>query len=335
MKAKYSIPYTLDKKLGNTLINLKDPKTGMGIDKKLHLRTLIVSFGAFMLYMFIITKSSLSHFIGLHVGSLGGFILFTLGYVGLCYFGLKTITIPELYGYNAVMPLISYLKRYKNNDIKTASFSEYQNASEITGFVEPTEDGKLRFNTGEYGYLYKVVGTASNNAFSVDREVAINSFEVFLRTLPDDVTYTFITNTSGQKVKKQIHHLIELYDQEQDIKMIGVIAEEIRELAQYIQYNFTSLHQYLLIRAIDKTSLKKADKNLKTFVTLQGGALSMIQRPTPENQVLLLHNLFSGTTEADDERIKQWLKNDHNTKSEVSTAGGFKNIKLKIKKKEA
>lgn len=121
------------------------------------------------------------------------------------------------------------------------------NGAKITGMLEPTDDGYLRFTDGSYGITYRIVGTASVNAFSVDRENSINSFKTFLQNMPKETTLTFITNTGGQKVERQLKHLFELYNKETNVAIIQYISEEIRELARYVQDNFfciTSIYDY-------------------------------------------------------------------------------------------
>lgn len=321
MKPKYAIPYNINANLFNSKTSLKDDKTGTGFDKKFSVRTLITFIIATVFYGWLVMQSSASKILMPSSGSWSGFILFTVGYVGMAYFSLREISIPEQYGYNVFKPLINWLQIRKKPEVSTKRFDPYMNGAKITGMLEPTDDGYLRFTDGSYGITYRIVGTASVNAFSVDRENSINSFKTFLQNMPKETTLTFITNTGGQKVERQLKHLFELYNKETNVAIIQYISEEIRELARYVQDNFFALHQYMIIRGDSRNALKTAEKQIKSFVQRDGSVISIIERPKPEEERKLFHTIFSGLEYEDNAQLDEFMKQDHYRKSEVEMAG--------------
>ena len=139
--------------------------------------------------------------------------------------------------------------------------------------------------------------------------------------MPKETTLTFITNTGGQKVERQLKHLFELYNKETNVAIIQYISEEIRELARYVQDNFFALHQYMIIRGDSRNALKTAEKQIKSFVQQDGSVISMMERPKPEEERKLFHTIFSGLEYENNAQLDEFMKQDHYRKSEVEMAG--------------
>lgn len=323
IKPSYKIPYTLDPKFGDVKTKLK-MDDGRGIDHAFTVRGLLVSMTAVMVYIYLVFKSHFSDFF--LEGGIFGNILFALGYFGVIYFGLRAISIPGLYGYNILAPLMRYLRRMKDHEVHTESFQLYHGASVFTGMIEPDDQGYLHFRDGSYGQLFKIIGTASNNAFGVDRKRTILSYDNFLRVLPKGATISFITNTGGQNVERQLKHLFDELDTETDQNMLNYIAEEIRELGGYVQNNFVALHQFMLIRSDDKVALKNAVNSIQQFVEQDPSTITVMQHPTPQETVKFFKPLYSGLTHYVNKRLEEFEKKDNYKKSELETAGSLTNV---------
>ena len=315
MKERYHIPYTLDAHFGDVKTKLITD-TGQGIDKEFTVRGLLTTFAAGAFWIYLITHSTI-----FNDGSIPGVILFTIGYAGVCYFGLREISIPGLYGYNILGPLLRYLRRLRSPEIQTASFSPYWNGVEITGMGEPNDQGYLRFKDGSYGIVFKIVGNASNNAFSIDRQNSIDSFKQFLRTLPHATTYSFVTNVGGQNVDRQIAHLFDCYDHEHDANMLDYIAEEIQELGNYVQDNFMALHQYMIIKSDSKTALQNANNQTRIFIDQNADVIAYMERPTPEDEEKFFKSIYGGLENHVNDRLEAFNKEHKNEKSGLETAG--------------
>lgn len=327
-KTGYKIPYTLDPKFGDVKTPLK-MENGQGFDHTFTVRSLLTSIVAIAVWVYLVFNSQYSNFF--QEGSWPGVILFTLGYFGSIYFSLREISIPGLYGYNVLGPLVRYLKRLNHRDIRTESFQHYRPASAFVGMVEPDQNGHLRFRNGDYGMLFKIIGTASYNAFSIDRDKSIVSFEDFLRTLPPSTTYCFITNTGGQNVDNQLKHLFDEYDTETDQNILDDIAEEIRRLGGYVQNNFVALHQFLIIRGDNLTALNNAVQMTRMFIDQGQPAIISMTRPTAKETTNFFKPLYSGLSEYVNKRLEAFRKDDNNRQSELDTAGSL-TIEQSIKK---
>lgn len=321
MKEKYAIPYTIDASFLNARAKLKDDKTGVGFDKKWSVRSILTFIGATVAYGWLVFKSSASKILAPGNGSTVGLILFTIGYVGLMYFGLREISIPQQFGYNVIAPLINYLQIRRHPELSTKRFDPYLNATRITGMLEPTDNGYERYTDGSYAIVYKISGNASYNTFSIDRRTSVDSFNQFLRNMPHKTTLSFITNTAGQKVDEQVTHLIDLLQDEHNISMMAFIQEEIRELTNYVRNNFFALHQYLIIRGDDETALKDADRSIKSFVKSNGSVINVLERLTPAEERNFFKSFFAGVEADQNHLIEEFSKQDHYKKSQVEMAG--------------
>lgn len=321
MKSRYSIPYTLDAHFGDVKTQIK--YDGKGSDHYFTARGIITAFGSTMLYAFTCWSNRSPIKPILEHGNLIGTAMFTLGYFGIMYFALREITIPQQYGFNTIEPFIRYIVNFNHREIKTNSFSPYGNGVRITGIKGTTDKGYLQFNDGSYGVLYKIVGSASYNAFDVDRARTIDGFQNFLRMLPMQTTYAFITNTGGQKADIQLNHLFDELDTETDSNMIDYIAEQIRELGGYVEKEFVSLHQYMIIRGDTLAALMDAINTTEIFIEQDRLALTYMTRPSQDDEVKILKQIYGGLEYHVNQRWAQFKKQDNDKKSEAQTAGSL------------
>lgn len=294
MKSKYKIPYTLDKHLGDAPIQFtsRDGNFKFG-PEDLTLRPFFIIVFSLMAFLGIVFSSSLSPLF--MEGSLWGQLLVVVGYCGLVYFALREISVPGLYGYNVVFPFFNYVTGDRNRIIKTTYEQPYLPVSQLVGMHEPDEKGRLHFNRKEdCAYLFKITGTASNNTFDVDREQTINDYGDFLRSFPENTMISFITNTGGQNVNQQLTHLLDLYDHTTDRLIQSYIGEEIKELYDYVQDNFVTLHQYMLVTAEDTSALDNAVNRIKEFVKQNGMVISSMSIPSKASNYAFFKAIYGG-----------------------------------------
>lgn len=339
MRDRYKVPYTLDAHFGDVKTKLQT-ETGQGLDHEFTVRGLLTMLSAGAIWMYIVTRSTV-----FTDGSILGLILFTLGYMGVCFFGLREISIPGLYGYNIFLPFFRYLKTLQHPRINTASYESYWNGLNITGMGEPTDQGYLRFKDGSYGIVYKIVGDASNSAFDIDKRNSIDAFQQFLRSLPKSVTYTFATNVGGQNVDRQLAHLFDCYDHEQDPNMIDYIVQEIQELGNYVRNNFMALHQFMILKGDDKTAMSNADRLTRIFIEQNAAVIAYMERPTADEEKAFFRSIYSGISRKENERLEEFNKKHKGQKSNLETAGSRvkhqrkniairKSIKIKVAPKK-
>lgn len=324
MKEKYKIPYTLDKHLGDVPIKFTNREGTMSIGPEdLTIRPFLVTVFSGMAYIGLFFSSSLSSLF--LEGSFLGQLLVTIGYAGLVYFSLREISVPGLYGYNVVMPFFNYVTSGRNKLIKTTHEQPYMPVSQLIGMHEPDPKGYLNFNTGtDCGQLFKITGTASNNTFDIDREQTINEFGQFLRIIPENTVVTFVTNTGGQNVNQQLTHLLDLFDRTTDRLMQSYIGEEVKELYNYVQDNFVTLHQYMIITAEDPAALENAVKRIQEFAKQSGMVISSMSIPSKKNNYSFFQSIYAGIQNEKilTERLNKFNQ-QYSEKSDLETAGSL------------
>lgn len=318
MKEKYHIPYTLDKHFGDAEVN--NGKKSIGPDDLTLRPFLITMFSGLAFIYFALTETKTSQIF--LEGSIWGDILITIGYAGIVYFSLREISVPGLYGYNVISPFMNYILGGRNRKIKSGLEQPYVPVSEFVGMREPDKNGQLHFNShNTCARLFKITGTASNNSFSIDRQNTIDEFEIFLNEIPKDATISFITNTGGQNVDRQLMHLIDLADQETDSQINQYIVEEANELAHYIQNNFVTLHQYMLIIGADEAALKNAIKDVIEITRRSNLVISSMAVPSKKANYAFFKSIYGGIQIEKDvvERVAKF-EADNNKKTDLEKA---------------
>lgn len=319
MKEKYKIPYTLDKHLGDAPIRFTN---NIG-PEDLTIRPFFITVFSGMAYIGLFISGPLSNVF--LEGSFLGQLLVTLGYIGLIYFSLREISLPGLYGYNAIIPFFNYITSGRHRFIRTTYEQPYLPVSHFIGMHEPDEKGYIHFNTGEdCGQLFKITGTASNNTFDIDRQQTIDEYGKFLRSFPENTVISFITNTGGQNVNQQLTHLLDLFDRTPDRLMQSYIGEEVKELYNYVQDNFVTLHQYMIVTAEDKAALNNAVNRIKEFAKQNGMVISSMSIPSRNNNYHLFQSIYGGIQNEKvlTERLNKFNKK-YTAKSDLETASSL------------
>lgn len=121
----------------------------------------------------------------------------------------------------------------------------------------------IQFTDGTYGFIYRVVGSASILLFDEDRDAIISRVDSFYRKIGTECEIAFITSKEAQKVYRQIANLKRRYDNlncdDPDLKMLA--EEQFSVLKNDIGGSFRSIHQYMLLKADNKEMLLK-NKNV-------------------------------------------------------------------------
>lgn len=288
-------------------VSMKSDKTGIGVNREFSIREILTWTAAIFILRFILAKPIFSD------GSLIGALIFVVGYFGLVYVFLRQTAIPELYGYQLFKPLVNHVANFKRRQVVTGSFGTYLDGARYTGLGELTNDQQaylqfVRGETGEvvgYGVVYRIVGTASNNRFDADLRRTIDNYSNVLRSLDQSATYSFTTNTGGQRVDRQIAHLFDRLKTETNPDIIALIEDELNKLDSHVRGQFVALHQYLVIRAETRSELATAVRNFRSIISNVGMVIRTFERPNQEDELKILQDVYGGLDiEYVDDRIK-------------------------------
>lgn len=160
--------------------------------------------------------------------------------------------------------LLDYLPN-KNRRIMTRLGSKPYGFMSIVGIKDVEASGIIRYVDGDVGQLYAVVGSASALLFPSDRDAIVRRVDNFWQKVDDEATWCFITTKEPQRVFQQIaaierqHRSLEYRDPD----LLALEQEKLDALVHDVGGQFSSIHQYLLVRAPNMKALKAAHKALR------------------------------------------------------------------------
>lgn len=198
----------------------------------------------------------------------------------------------------SLMALVSYAPK-NAREVLTRKSSNPSQFSAIVGVVDVSEDGLITFNDGTVGQGYLVVGSASTLLFDEDRIATLNRVDSFWRKVETNCEYAFITTKEPQRVYHQVASLearnraLEVRDPD----LIALQEEKYRHLVDFVGRQFTSIHQYLVLKGKNVEALRRAHMLLQA--ELEGSSLmfkdaTMLDR---DETYQLLQVFYRGTDE--------------------------------------
>lgn len=172
--------------------------------------------------------------------------------------------------------LVEYTPRHARRVI-TRRGSDPAPFSSVTGIKNVDETGYIEWLDGTVGQVYLVVGSASILVFEEDKQAILNRVDAFWRKIDTDVDYIWITTKEPQRVYRQLGNL-ELLNQGLDVRdpeLFELLDERYSVLKDYVGGQFTSIHQYLVLKADNLETLRRAHTLVKAEV--EGSSLMIKQ----------------------------------------------------------
>lgn len=258
-KPAYKIPYSLNVSYADTMISLqsKDGSVGKVVPMVTVMTYVFSLFGCLL----IIART----YIGA-VSTMFEKVLFCILWAALTvvlakYDGTRRMNIQR------IATLCGYLPPAARH-VYTRSNRDARPMWNIVGIDEVAPDGLICYGDETYGYMYRVVGSASILLFETDRDAILTRVDNFFRKWQCDADVIFLTSKEGQKVYRQLANLKKRYDnlQTDDQDLRDLAEEQFRILRDYVGKEFKSIHQYMIIRADNKEALRVANGILQTEV---------------------------------------------------------------------
>lgn len=178
--------------------------------------------------------------------------------------------------FGMIVPLIEYLPS-RNRKVMTRSNSKPFGFLSIVGIKEVQDSGIIRYVDGDVAQLYAVVGSASALLFESDRDAIVRRVDNFWRKAGTEATWAWLTTKESQRVFQQIA-AVEYQNralEHRDPELVALMEEKLDVLVKDVGGQFSSLHQYLLLRAPNMTKLAEAHKVL---VAERSGSSLMLRR---------------------------------------------------------
>lgn len=258
-KPAYKIPYSLNMSYMDTTISLqtKDGSVGKVVPMLAVMSYIFSLFGCLL----IISKT--------YIGSMAStpqLVLFCILWAALTvvlskYDGTRRMNVQR------IMTLMNYLPPNARH-VYTRTSKNAVPFWNIVGIEDVAKDGLISYGDDTYGYMYRVVGSASILLFESDQNQILTRVDNFFRKWQCDTEVIFMTSKEGQKVYRQLAYLKKRYEnlQTDDQDLRDLAEEQFRILRDYVGKEFKSIHQYMIIRSANKEALRVANGILQTEV---------------------------------------------------------------------
>ncbi|MEV6821169.1 hypothetical protein AB0M72_20695 [Nocardiopsis dassonvillei] len=155
--------------------------------------------------------------------------------------------------------LLEYLPRPARRVI-TRRGSNPSGFYSVLGVKSVDETGYIEWLDGSVGQAYLVVGSASVLVFDEDKKAILNRVDAFWRKVDTNAEFIWITTKEPQRVYRQLGNL-ELLNRNLEIRdpeLFDLLDERYSILKDYVGGQFTSIHQYLVIKGDNLEALRRA-----------------------------------------------------------------------------
>lgn len=257
-KSSYKIPASLAD--GYTSMDIAMSTKDGSVARIFSIKVILAILVAFIGYFFVLTQTFIKG------GTLLQKILFTVLWIAWSVLLIKTDKTNRM-NFQKIVTLLAYIPR-KARHVITRKTSKVNGFYSISNLSDIDKKGMITFNDGTYGYLYRVVGSASILLFQADQDAIISRVDNFYRKQDTNVEVIFITSKESQKVYRQVANLQETYDNlavdDPDLKML--LEEQFSILKNEVGGTFKSVHQYMILKADNKEALIRARNILQSEV---------------------------------------------------------------------
>lgn len=177
--------------------------------------------------------------------------------VATAFFGKYSKT-KEL-NFTSVPALMNYVPR-SSRRVVTRNSADPSPFYSILGIDAVDEGGFITWGDGSVGQAYLVVGSASVLVFAQDREAIIDRVDAFWRKVETTAELIWVTTKEPQRVYRQLANLERrnLALEVEDAELFELLDEQHSILTTYVGGSFSSIHQYLIIKADNLESLRRA-----------------------------------------------------------------------------
>lgn len=286
-KQIYRVPFTLDASYADMEITIRT-KDGIGF-KPAPMKNVLAYVIGFLSCFWIVMNTVMA------VAYLPVKIVFCVVYIMAVFMLCKQDPTQRMQA-ALISPLINYIPK-KSRVVMTRSNQNAAPFYQCVG-IERIDDksGLITFADGTFGYMYRVVGSASILLFDADKTAILDRVDAFYRKMNTDAELIFLTVKSSQAVYKQMAALKRLYDnlEARDPDLLGLAEEQFDVLKNFVGGSFKSLHQYLILKADNREMLSQTKNLLQSEVE---NSSRMIKRCVPlyyDDIVTVLSTIYKG-----------------------------------------
>ena len=161
--------------------------------------------------------------------------------------------------FSTVPALMSYVPKSARR-VVTRRSSDPSAFYSIAGINSVDDSGFITWGDGTVGQAYLVVGSASVLVFDQDKISILNRVDAFYRKVDTTAEFIWMTTKEAQRVYRQLANLEKrnLALQSRDPELFELMEEQHAILTNYVGGSFTSIHQYLIVKADNLETLRRA-----------------------------------------------------------------------------
>lgn len=256
-KQSYKIPASLASGYLDMELSLQNKD---GIGKVVMLRTILAWMLSLFGLIYALFQSPLSK------GTFGQKFLFVLLWLIWTVILTKTDKTKRM-KIQTVASLINYIPKSARH-VLTRQSSKADALYGIVGIKSIEDGGLIQYTDGTLGYMYRVVGSASVLLFDQDRDAILSRVDAFYRKMKTDTELIFITTKEAQKVFRQVYQVKKLKQnlQSTSLDLQNLLQERFQVLSTDVGKNFSTIHQYLILKADNPSALTVAKNILQSEV---------------------------------------------------------------------
>ena len=272
-KSSYKIPYGLNASYADMEIAVRTDD-GLGF-KPLPLKIILVYLAGIVGCIWMIMRSYVRY------GTIPEKILFAVVWAMFLLLLCKYDDTQRMQ-FSLVPTLFYYLPR-SARVIMTRRSSSVNGFYAVAGIKNVTDRGLISWADGTYGFMYRVIGSASILLFKDDQKAILDRVEAYYKKVSPEYEHIWITVKSSQAVYKQVAALTDLYKdlEETDEDLKNLLEEQFDTLKSYVGGSFRSIHQYLVLKADNQEVLNQAKAVLESEIN---NSDRMIKRCVPLNR---------------------------------------------------
>ena len=257
-KSSYKIPYGLNASYADMEIAVRTDD-GLGF-KPLPLKIILVYLAGIVGCIWMIMRSYVRY------GTIPEKILFAVVWAMFLLLLCKYDDTQRMQ-FSLVPTLFYYLPR-SARVVMTRRSSSVNGFYAVAGIKNVTDRGLISWADGTYGFMYRVIGSASILLFKDDQKAILDRVEAYYKKVSPEYEHIWITVKSSQAVYKQVAALTDLYKdlEETDEDLKDLLEEQFDTLKSYVGGSFRSIHQYLVLKADNQEVLNQAKAVLESEI---------------------------------------------------------------------
>lgn len=166
--------------------------------------------------------------------------------------------------FSSVPALLNYLPK-QSRRVLTRRSSNPSGFYSILNIENIDETGFIKFLDGTYGQAYLVVGSSSVLVFEEDKRAILDRVDAYWRKIDTTSEHIFVTTKESQRVYRQMAALEQKNKnlQVRDPELFDLMDERFTILRDYVGGQYTSIHQYLVLKGDNLEALRRAHSVLQ------------------------------------------------------------------------